>query len=95
VAIVLTPKGGDIVRRLQPVARRYEQLAVAGVDAADQEVMRRCLRLMHENIEAAERARPDAAGTEAPQLTDPRPLLQIGRTTGRAAAFRRRPGKAR
>jgi DNA-binding MarR family transcriptional regulator len=98
VAIVLTAKGGDIVRRLQPVARRYERLAVAGVDPADQEIMRRCLRLMHENIEAVERARPEAAEpTEPaePRLTDARPVRQIGRTTGQTAAFRRRPRKAR
>lgn len=50
VSVRLLPKGRAIVDRLAPLAVGHEARAVAGLAAADLEVVRRCLRHMHQNI---------------------------------------------
>jgi DNA-binding MarR family transcriptional regulator len=50
VLVRVTPKGRAIIARLVPLAKRYEAAANAGVTAGEVEVVKRCLRRMHENM---------------------------------------------
>jgi MarR family transcriptional regulator, organic hydroperoxide resistance regulator len=58
VAVALSAKGGALVARLIPAARRIEADAAAGISAEELAVVKRCLRRMYANM----KNRPAAAG---------------------------------
>jgi DNA-binding MarR family transcriptional regulator len=53
VEVALTAKGRAALRRLVPVARRYEVLAAAGLSAGETAALKRALRLMYRNLTAS------------------------------------------
>lgn len=50
VEVALTGKGRAALRRLIPIARRYEQLAAAGIAPAELAAVKRALRAMYRNL---------------------------------------------
>jgi MarR family transcriptional regulator, organic hydroperoxide resistance regulator len=50
VAVELSAKGGALVARLIPIARAYEDTAIAGLPARDLAVLKRCLRRVYDNM---------------------------------------------
>ncbi len=67
VSVELTTKGRALVNRLDPVARKMEKAAVAGLSASDLAIARDCLRQMCFNIAPHEEkaAAPQKAGCYA------------------------------
>ncbi len=54
VEVALTAKGRSALRRLIPIARRYETRAAAGVAAAELAAVKRALRIMYRNLAPTE-----------------------------------------
>lgn len=50
VVVRLTPKGDAQVARLIPIARDYEEVAIAGLSSADVTVLKSCLRRVYANM---------------------------------------------
>ena len=50
VTVKLSPKGAALVARLIPIARAYEDTAIAGLPARDLAVLKRCLRRVYYNM---------------------------------------------
>jgi MarR family transcriptional regulator, organic hydroperoxide resistance regulator len=50
VAVELSAKGDALVARLIPIARAYEDTAIAGLPARDLAVLKRCLRRVYDNM---------------------------------------------
>ncbi len=55
VAIHLTPDGQALVNQLLPLAQHYEKMAVAGLSAAQVQLMKQCLAGVHQNLDVLER----------------------------------------
>lgn len=53
VEVALTAKGRAALRRLVPVARRYEVLAAAGLSAGETAALKSALHLMYRNLTAS------------------------------------------
>jgi MarR family transcriptional regulator, organic hydroperoxide resistance regulator len=53
--IALTDKGRRRTRAIIPTARRYERLALAGLSAAEERVLKRLLRRVYANLAGLER----------------------------------------
>jgi MarR family transcriptional regulator, organic hydroperoxide resistance regulator len=53
--IALTQKGRGRTRAIIPTARRYERLALAGLSAAEERVLKQLLRRVYGNLEGLER----------------------------------------
>jgi len=58
VAVKLSSKGSALAARLVPIARDYQKAAIAGIPAAELDVIKRGLRRMYANM----KARPAASG---------------------------------
>lgn len=54
VEVALTAKGRAALRRLIPVARRYETAAAAGIPSAELAALKRALRVMYRNLAPTE-----------------------------------------
>ena len=71
VAVTLSAKGRALVIRLIPIAREYEQAAIAGLAADELAVVKRCLRRMYANMQSrpatkgGARALPRSGGLSA------------------------------
>jgi DNA-binding MarR family transcriptional regulator len=52
VAVKLSAKGEALVARLIPIARAYEDTAIAGLPARDLAVLKRCLRRVYDNMKS-------------------------------------------
>lgn len=68
VSVTLSDKGTALVICLIPIARAYEEAAIAGVSAADLAIVKRSLRRMYENMKKddavpIERNRPSASAS--------------------------------
>jgi len=50
VEVALTAKGRSALRRLIPVARRYEAIAATGISGAELAAVKRALRRMYRNL---------------------------------------------
>ena len=50
VAVKLSAKGAALVARLIPIAREYENVAIAGLPAQELAVLKRCLRRVYGNM---------------------------------------------
>jgi DNA-binding MarR family transcriptional regulator len=50
VVVKLSAKGDALVGRLIPIARNYENRAIAGLPAQELAVLKRCLRKVYENM---------------------------------------------
>ena len=50
VEVALTAKGRAALRRLIPIARRYEAIAATGISGAELAALKRALRLMYRNL---------------------------------------------
>jgi DNA-binding MarR family transcriptional regulator len=50
VAVKLSAKGETLVGRLIPIAREYEDTAIAGLPAQELAVLKRCLRRVYDNM---------------------------------------------
>ena len=50
VAVKLSAKGAALVARLIPIAREYENVAIAGLPAQELAVLKRCLRRVYSNM---------------------------------------------
>jgi DNA-binding MarR family transcriptional regulator len=53
VTVKLSTKGNALVARLIPIARHFEDIAIAGVPPQDLAITKRCLRRMYENVKNA------------------------------------------
>jgi DNA-binding MarR family transcriptional regulator len=63
VLVELTAKGRAMVEQLIPYSRQLEDIAVAGIDPRDLDIMRRILRQMYGNLmRPAAAAQPEDAG---------------------------------
>jgi DNA-binding MarR family transcriptional regulator len=61
VVVKLSPKGGALVARLVPVARRYETDAIAGLSREELLVLKRCLRRVYGNMKHRTTAQASSA----------------------------------
>jgi DNA-binding MarR family transcriptional regulator len=70
LSLTLTERGLELTRRIVPMARRYEELAKQGLSEKDVAALKRLLKTVYRNLEAADPARP-AAGRKprAPKRT--------------------------
>jgi DNA-binding MarR family transcriptional regulator len=57
VTVQLSARGAKLVDQVIPMAHRLEAIAVAGLPAADLQVVKRCLRQMYRNLAVQEPAR--------------------------------------
>jgi MarR family transcriptional regulator, organic hydroperoxide resistance regulator len=57
VAIKLSAKGNTLVARLIPIARDYENVAIAGLPPQELAVLKRCLRRIYGNMKERDVAR--------------------------------------
>ena len=57
VVVKLSPKGQTLVARLIPIARDYENVAIAGLPAQELVVLKRCLRRVYGNMKNRHGAR--------------------------------------
>jgi DNA-binding MarR family transcriptional regulator len=55
--VALTAKGRRTTRAILPTARRYERLALAGLDATEAQALKRLLARVYANLDALERRR--------------------------------------
>jgi DNA-binding MarR family transcriptional regulator len=55
--IALTEKGRGRTRAIIPTARRYERLALAGLNVAEERVLKQLLRRVYANLERLDRER--------------------------------------
>ena len=59
VAVKLSAKGAALVARLIPIAREYENVAIAGLPAQELAVLKRCLRRVYGNMKNRNVARTE------------------------------------
>jgi MarR family transcriptional regulator, organic hydroperoxide resistance regulator len=55
VALHVTAAGRRLTRRILPIAERYETVALEGFTPAEQEVLKKALRRLYDNMDALER----------------------------------------
>ncbi|HSI01073.1 MAG TPA: MarR family transcriptional regulator [Reyranella sp.] len=55
VALHVTAAGRRLTRRILPIAERYQAVALKGFSAAEQDVLRKALRRLYDNIDELER----------------------------------------
>jgi DNA-binding MarR family transcriptional regulator len=55
VALHATAAGRRLTKRILPIAERYETVALKGFTAAEQDVLKRALRRLYDNMEELER----------------------------------------
>ena len=55
VTLNVTAAGRQLTRRLLPIARRYERVALAGFGPAEAETLKSALRRLYDNIEGLEK----------------------------------------
>jgi len=51
VTLRLTPAGRTMVRRVMPIAERYERVAIAGLSSRDVATLKRLLRALYANMD--------------------------------------------
>jgi DNA-binding MarR family transcriptional regulator len=67
VAVKLSAKGAALVARLIPIAREYENVAIAGLPAQELAVLKRCLRRVYGNMKNRNVARVEQRETREGQ----------------------------
>jgi DNA-binding MarR family transcriptional regulator len=67
VAVRLSAKGAALVARLIPIAREYENVAIAGLPTQDLAVLKRCLRRVYGNMKNRNVARVEQRETREGQ----------------------------
>jgi len=55
VALHVTAAGRRLTKRILPIAERYETVALEGFTPAEQEVLKKALRRLYDNMDALER----------------------------------------
>ncbi len=55
VALHVTPAGRRLTRRILPIARRYEAVALRGFTARETEILKQALRRLYDNMDGLER----------------------------------------
>jgi len=55
VALHVTPAGRRLTKRILPIAERYETVALKGFTPAEQEVLKKALRRLYDNMDELER----------------------------------------
>jgi DNA-binding MarR family transcriptional regulator len=55
VALHVTPAGRKLTRRILPIAKRYETVALKGFTTGEADVLKRALRQLYDNMEELER----------------------------------------
>jgi DNA-binding MarR family transcriptional regulator len=85
LSVTLTERGLELAHRILPFARRYEELAMQGLSERDVLALKRLLKTVYRNLEAADAApaRPGPAAESKPRAAK-RPVA-AGRATRSSA----------
>jgi DNA-binding MarR family transcriptional regulator len=62
--VKLSAKGAALVGRLIPIAREYENVAIAGLPAQELAVLKRCLRRVYDNMKNVARMNGVKSGND-------------------------------
>jgi len=72
LSLTLTTRGGELTKRIVPIARRYEKLAMQGLSERDLATLKRLLGTIYGNLQVADAARYRPVGRHTLRRVPPR-----------------------